>query len=254
MRIIIVDDEKASAEDIQRLLKKNFPAFTLVDTYNKLDEGVKGILEHQPDLIFLDVELDKTQTGFDLLEKINPRTFEVIFMTGHNKYAVRAFQYSALHYLQKPVDEGLFIQAVNRAIETKQTKEFTQRIDVMLNSMRQAQPVPQKIMVSNLKSDGWLCLDVSDILRVDSDGKDMVKITYREEGEYLFTGLSKSIGEVEKMLQGHDFIRVHESHLVNPAHIKLFKRHSQVVVMADKKEVEVSRRNVNLLMEKIRKL
>jgi len=253
MKVIIIDDEIAPTIETSKLLAKFFPTFAISGVYHKVAEAVVGINEHHPDLIFLDVELDKGQTGFDLLEKISSRTFEVIFVTAYNKFAARAFQYSALHYLQKPIDETLFVQAVTRAVETKNTKEFAKRFDIMLNTVRQ-NTVPQKIMVANLKSDGWICLDVSQILRVDSDGKDMVKITYIEEGNYLFTGLSKSIGEVEKMLEGHNFIRVHESHLVNPNHIKLYKRHSQVLVMSDKKEVEVSRRNVGLLQEKLKKL
>src|SRR5438445_7798526 len=99
MKIIIVDDQKAGAEDVQRMLSKHFPQFEVCGIFNKLNEAVAGINKYQPELIFLDVELDEDQTGFDLLEKITPRFFEVIFITAYNKFAARAFQYSALHYL-----------------------------------------------------------------------------------------------------------------------------------------------------------
>lgn len=253
MKVAIVDDEKSPAQEIQKLLIKNFPTFEITGIYHKLNDAVKGIKALPPDLLFLDVELDKQQTGFDLLEQINPRQFEVVFVTAYNKFAARAFQYSALHYIQKPIDEALFLIAINKAIETRRIKDFAKRFDTMLGSIRQ-ESIPQKIMVTNLKSDGWICLDVAQILRVDSDGKEVVKITYEENGEYSYTGLSKSVGEVEKMLEGHGFIRIHESHLVNPHHIKMYKRNEQMVVMSDKKEVQISRRNVSLLLEKLKKL
>jgi two-component system LytT family response regulator len=253
MKIIIVDDEQACATEVQKMVVKYFPQFEICGVYNKIKEATEGIINHQPDLVFLDVELNQGKTGFDLLERITPRLFEVIFITAYDKFAARAFQYSALHYIQKPIDELLFSQAVNKAIETKNMKDFAKRFDVLLNSVRSGHLMPQKIMIPNIKSDGWLYLDVNQIVRIDSDGRQIVKVTYMEKDKYLYTGIGKYIGEVERMFEGHDFIRVHESHLVNINHIKSYKRDQRILVMSDEKEIEVSRRNVNLLMDKLKK-
>lgn len=254
MKIIIVDDEKTSAAEVNRILTKYFPQFSVAGIYHTMEDGVEGIKNEQPDLVLLDVQLDNRRTGFDLLERIKERKFEVIFITAYNKFAARAFQYSALHYIQKPIDETLFQQAVNRAIETMKMKNFSQRLDLLLNDVRSEHTTPQKIMVPNLKADGWVCLDVNQIVRVSTDSKQVVRVIYEEKGNYLFTGVRKYIGEIEKMLEGGDFIRIHESHIVNIRHIKSYSRSKMKLVMSDDMEVEISRRSQSLLMEKIKKM
>ena len=112
LQAIIVDNERLSVEMLQQALEQYCPDVSLKATLSNVDDAINGIREHQPDIVFLDVELDGGTTGFDVLEKIPDRKFEVIFVTAYEKYAVRAFHFSATHYLEKPVDGALLREAI----------------------------------------------------------------------------------------------------------------------------------------------
>src|SRR4026209_311395 len=101
----IVDNELTFAESLKKLISKNCPEVVVSGIWTNVDDAVRGIREHQPEIVFLDVELDEGTSGFEVLEKIHEMNFEVIFVTAFNKYAARAFRFSAVDFLEKPVDE-----------------------------------------------------------------------------------------------------------------------------------------------------
>src|SRR5437667_12650297 len=104
MEAVIVDNELSSISLIQEDIAKYCPEVTITGTFTNVPAAVRGINSLKPDVVFLDIELDDDTTGFDVLEEIPDRTFEVIFVTAYNKYAVRAFHFAATHFLEKPID------------------------------------------------------------------------------------------------------------------------------------------------------
>src|SRR5437868_4753636 len=136
LRAVIIDNELTFAESFRNLITKNCPEIVVSGIFTNVDDAVKGIREQQPEIVFLDVELNNSTTGFDVLEKIHEPNFEAIFVTAFNKYAVRAFRFSAVDFLEKPVDEALLREAVGRVKKKRSADEFKTQLQVLTENFR----------------------------------------------------------------------------------------------------------------------
>lgn len=114
MKAIIIDDELSGREVLKKLIEKNCPEVTIMHTLNSIETGLVAIKEDKPDLVFLDIQMPNG-SGFDLLNKLKKIDFEIIFVTAHDNYAIKAFKYSAVDYLLKPIRVAELIAAVNKA-------------------------------------------------------------------------------------------------------------------------------------------
>lgn len=247
LKAIIIDDEAHCINRLEELLKEYCGEIIhLAGSYQSVNEGITGILKLQPDLVFLDVQMND-KSGFDLLKELREINFEIIFTTAYEKYAVQAFKFSAIDYLLKPVDADDLISAINKVNKKISGTEISEKINTLFHNLKNNQ-ASQKISIPTL--DGLIFLDINDIIRCQSQInysiiflKDKQKIT-----------VAKTLKEFEELLSDYNFYRVHNSHLINLAYIKKYnKGKGGSISMTDHSEVEVSSRRKEGLLKRLLK-
>jgi len=243
MKAIIIDDEKNQRNVIHQILKKYCPDISVVGEVANIDNAFSLIKTHYPDLIFLDVEMPHG-SGFDLLTKFDKIPFEVIFVTGFGQYAVKAFEFNALHFIQKPIDDRVIMQAVARARVRMQEKTRANYYDVVLENLRQ--PMNPENQIAIPLAEGFEFIKVKDIVRCKSDAGST--FIYLSNKKRIFS--SKNLKEYQKLLADYNFYRIHNSHLVNMSHIKKYlKQDGGAVIMSDNSEIPISRRRKDTFLE-----
>lgn len=251
IRAIGIDDEPHCLARLASVLADHCPTTVqLVGTAQSVEEGILAIQEHQPTLIFLDVQIHD-KTGFDLLKRLqqtdyNKPTFEVIFTTAFERYAVQAFRFSAVDYLLKPIDPDDLIQAVSKLEKRVQTTDLSDRLDALLHNIHATQHTPKRIGVPVEK--GLVFLQVSDIVRCQSNGN-YTTIFLKDRQKLV---VAKTLKEFEELLTDSNFFRIHNSHLINLAYLKSYnKGKGGSVIMIDNSEIEVSTRRKDDFLKKV---
>lgn len=245
MRVIIVDDENTSSEVLERLIKHYTPSLEIIAICNKPTEAIDCILQKKPDLVFLDIEMPG-MTGFDLLQKTQPNFFNIIFTTAHSQYGIKAIQFSALDYLLKPIDVDELVKAVHRAQELKNDNNILERIKILMENLQHMQNNNPFNRIALPTLDGLKLVFTSDIVRCMSSNN--YTHVYLNTGEKII--ISKTLKDVENIFTDYDFLRIHNSHLVNKNYIKKFiKTDQNTIIMSDGTEVEVSRRKKDELLK-----
>jgi len=214
---IIVDDEPAVRNTISALLRENFPDITVGAMAGSIGEGYEAVTEHNPDILFLDIELPDG-LGFELLKKLSPVHFRTIFITGHQEYALDAIKVSALDYILKPIDSDELIAAINKA-RTIINHEEEQLKLIALGENLQGKKILKRIILRT--ADALQLISVGDIIRAEADSN--YTHFYLTGGKHII--VSRTIKEYEAMLSGSGMIRVHQSHVVNLIYIDKFFRH-----------------------------
>lgn len=244
IKAIIIDDELHCINRLKLLLNDLNDVIELCGSFQSVDDGLQAIKQIKPQLIFLDVEIDK-ETGFDLLKRFPSINFEVIFTTAHNKYAVEAFKFSAIDYLLKPVDENDLAKAIHKLQEKISTKESIKKFENLLFNLNAAN-TSKKICVPVVN--GFEFISLNNIIRCESD---VNYTTLFMKNNHKLT-VSKTLKEFEEMLHDYNFYRVHNSHLINIDHIKSYnKRDGGIVIMDDGSEVEVSVRRKDSFLKRL---
>lgn len=236
-KTMIVDDEPAQLESLTGMLGR-FPSYELVASCSSVPEALRVLAEQQPDLLLLDVMLPP-DTGFDLLEKLQERSFEVIFTTSHADFAIRALREAAVDYLLKPVGEDVLRDALFRFEQRFREKEKSElrRLDILLNNLQQLDKGQRTLALPT--NFGFHCLRVDEILRCESDGN--YTTVYALEGKPIL--ICRTMKEFEDLLVDHtQFFRIHRSHIINMRFVKDILKNDGLVRMRDGKELEISRR------------
>jgi len=235
-KTIIVDDEKGCRDSLEYLLKEfpNIEIIAIVDSIALAQEAIKNL---QPQLVFLDIEMPGG-TGFELLEKINPINFDIIFTTAYDQYAIKAIKYSALDYLLKPVDASELKEAINRFSSKKHDQDLiNNQFKTLLNNIG-GETSHQKIAIPD--GEGISFIKITDITHFKSDGSYTYLYSLNNNKPIL---ISKPIGDYQEMLENEPFIRIHRSHLINIQHVeKYIKGDGGYAIMSDGTKIEVSRR------------
>ncbi len=242
--ILIVDDEMQSRTLIRKMLTGIHSGLTISEA-DSVNDALKKIGQSPPDIVFLDVQM-RGETGFDLLDKVSSPGFAVIFTTAHSEFALKAFRYSAMDYLMKPLDEGEFRLAVEKAFETMEVRKKTspQQIQFFQQQLKSPAVIPEKITIPTVE--GILFVTISDILYCHA---------LNNYTEFYLSGTQKitssyTLGYYTEWLTAHGFFRVHRSYLVNLAHIKMYKRgDGGTIIMNDGEEIEVSRNNKGAFLQ-----
>lgn len=245
IRAIIVDDELGARESLSKMIEKNCKQIEIVAKADSMKTAYEAITEHQPDLVFLDIEMPKGN-AFDLLEKFKEINFNIIFTTAYDHYAIKAIKFSAVDYILKPIDPEELVNAVKR-LESKlgQKETLNNQFKTLLSNVR---PENKLKKVGIPDGDGLIFINLSDIIRCDSDGNYTFFIL--TNGKKIIA--SRTLGEYEQMFSDDNFFRVHRSHLINLEHVKKYiKGEGGYVVLSDNSQVEVSRRNKNDFLEKL---
>lgn len=248
IKAVIIDDEPAMQEVSSLLLSEYFPDIEQVGIANSIKSGVNLILEQNPDLVLLDIELTDGNS-FQILQKLKPYNFKVVFITGHNSYAIKAIKFSALDYILKPVNEVEFQQAIQRAVEQIHTNTGSAlQTDVLMDSYKK-ETQSKKLVLKTAES--LHIIDISDILFCQSDNS--YTTFYLIGGENII--VSKSIKEYTELLIEYGFFRPHQSYLVNLNHVnKIDKSDGGFIIMKNKREIPVSTRQKKHLIKLLEEL
>ena len=235
MKALIIDDEKKARHLIRILLTENCPEITSIDEAEDLEMGVQMIKEQQPDIVFLDIEMPK-YTGLQILEFFEPNevTFEIVFVTAYNEYAVEAFKLTATDYLLKPVDKKELIHAVYKA--KKQIEKSTASNKIQEIKFFFEQLALNKIALEIPK--GILFVSHEDILFFEADGMYTNVFIKGKEPQLI----CKPIKHFAMQLEGKSvFYKPHRSYLVNLKHLKeLSKNNGFYLIMENNKRIPLS--------------
>ncbi len=229
LRTIIVEDEANSRDILRNYVQKYCPDVEVLGEAANIEEGLKLISSLEPDMIFLDVEMP-FGNAFDLLDQVPDRTFETVFVTAYNQYAMDALNNHAAYYLMKPINIDELIKAVDYVKEIKDKEEAL--ADRVLKP--RVHKVDGKITLP--QQDGFQVLNVSEILYCQAD--DNYTEIYLENKKLL---VSKTLKYFEDTLADFPFARIHKSYLVNVNEVvKYRKGKGGSVVISNGKELLVS--------------
>lgn len=246
IKAVLVDDEKNNRIALHKLIEKFCPQVTVIAECDSVDSTINTIESQSADVVFLDVEMPG-KNGFDLLAHYNYHCpFDVIFTTAYSQYAVKAIQFSALDYLLKPVDPEDLVRAVHK-LSIKKSEEIKNKQYELLEQRINNKDLSKKhLAISTLEGIYFATLD--EIIHVDADSS-YTKI-YITTGEKIMS--SKPLKYFEELLEDYDFVRVHQSHIINLKHIRRYVRgDGGQVIMMNGTEIEVSRRKKDDLLAKI---
>lgn len=229
LQAIIVEDEANSREILRNYLEKYCKNVTLLGEASTIKEGLQLINDKQPDIVFLDVEMP-FGNAFDLLDALPERTFETVFVTAYNQYAMDALNSHAAYYLMKPINIDELVKAVAYVAEVKE------RENALEGRILQPQVKKAEGKITLPQQDGFQVLEVSDIYFCKAD--DNYTEIYLEERKIL---VSKTLKYFEQALSDFPFARIHKSYLVNVNEIRKYKKgKGGSVVLSNGKELSVS--------------
>ena len=228
LKTIIVEDEQISREILKNYVGKYCPSIELMGEASNIEEAYELIQKHELDLVFLDVEMP-FGNGFDLLEKVENKTFETIFVTAYDHYAIEALNNQATYYLLKPISIDELIKSVNLVLEIKEKEEQLQNKVLTPHST-----VKGKITIP--LQDGFEVVNVEEIIFCKADDN-YTEIHFENSKKVV----SKTLKHFEEVLREYPFARIHKSYLVNINHITKYKKgKGGSVELINGKEVLVS--------------
>ena len=234
LRAIIVDDEYHSREALKNMLTEYCPEVEVVGLASKVDEGLSLLKSQKPDLVFLDIEMPN-ESGFDLLTRASILNFEVIFTTAFRHYALKAFKFSAIDYLLKPIDPEELQIAVDKVIKKRRDAWNNRKLENFLNNIHNKNVKQHSITLST--SEGYEFINVSQIIYCEANGA-YTKFLLKERKPLI---VSKHLKEYENLLSDHYFMRVHQSYLINLSEVEKYLRSDGgFIVMKNGDKVSIS--------------
>lgn len=244
---ILIDDDINLRNGMKGLLQLYAPQINIIGEADSVVSGVEAIESLKPQVVFLDIQLNDG-TGFDILEKItalNGTTkTHIVFITAHEQYAIKAFRFSALDFLLKPVDPDELQKVIQKIKAEIEKNDSSSHIDLLLENIRKKVDNFKRIALST--SDGIHLFDVSDIIRCESEDN-YTKFFIKNSKPIL---ISKTLKEYEELLTEHGFERIHQSHLINLNYLKSYiKKDGGYIVMADDSHLPISQRKKERLQE-----
>jgi two-component system LytT family response regulator len=249
LKILIVEDETRGRSVLKAMLILISPNFIVEEAAN-VDDAVKIIERFNPDLVLLDIEMPY-KNGFDLLAELPSRTFDVIFTTAYNSYAIRAIKFSAMDYLLKPIDAEELELAIDKTTQKRKLNEnfANSQINNLLENLKIINK--QKFKLSLPTFQGNLFISVDEIIRCESDAN-YTRFFLNNDNKSVL--VSKTLKDYEDLLTEYGFCRVHNSFMINLKFIKKYiKGEGGIAVMVDGAEVEISRRRKEIFLKSIEK-
>ena len=243
IRCVLVDDESNSLEMMEWLLKTYCPQVQIEAMCNSAEAGIEAINRYKPDVVFLDIEMPH-MNGFDMLEQFDKLTFDVVFCTAYDQFAIKAFKYSALNYLLKPVDPDDLKETIRR-LEDRKVTPSREQLELLMQGIKNSQrPTVGRIALTT--GEGLLFVTTADILYCMADSN-YTSVVLKGGKKIL---VSKVLKDIDEALSGPDFYRIHNSYLINLNHISKYVRgDGGYVVMQDGVTVSISRSRRQEFME-----
>jgi two-component system LytT family response regulator len=244
IKAIIIDDEPYACQALATLLERHCPEVALAGICQDARQAPALAAEIKPQLIFLDVEMPH-MNGFELLEKLDTASCDIIFTTSYDQYAIRAIRFSALDYLLKPVDVEELKSAVRRS-GGRSTSSLPQQLDILLTKLQQ--PVAASKHIALPTMEGLQIVPVHTIIYCSSNSNYTI-LSLQDKQKLI---ISRTLKEVEEMLEEHRFLRVHHSHLVNLDEVKKYIRgEGGSLLMSDGATIDVSRSKKEILLKNL---
>ncbi len=243
LQAIIIDDEAISRETLRTYLDRYCPRVEVLAEADGVEAGLREIKAHQPDLIFLDVEMPYGN-AFDLLEQVEEINFETIFVTAYSQYALKALNLSAAYYLLKPVDVDELISAVDRVAENIEKNNQAFHTKILVENLKNLQQQSHKVVLPVLE--GFEVVRMKDILRCQANGN--FTDVFLTQGKKKM--ICRPLKHFEEILGESGFMRVHRTHLINLEYVVGYIRgKAGQVRMEDGTEIQVSTSYKKVLME-----
>ena len=234
LRAIVIDDIENIRKKNIAIIKSSCPNISIVGQADSVESGVQLIQQLSPDIVFLDVEMPDG-TGFDLLQKLKPIRFKVIFITGYEDFAIRAFRFSAIDYLLKPLNSNELVEAVKKA-EASLGNEV---VEMKLNNLFANLERPKNLQKLILKTaDKIYSVNIQDVIHCESD-KNYTTFNFINAPKLV---VSTNLKEYETLLAPYNFFRTHQSHLINMAFFDHFIKSDggNTIVMKNKQTVPLA--------------
>jgi two-component system LytT family response regulator len=217
MKALIIDNEINMRIALRKLLEAYCTDVTEIAEATGVKSGLEHIHSFHPDIVLLDVEMDDG-TGFDLIQQLHQPNFQLIFVTAHDKYAIKAFQFSAIDYLLKPVDPDALQISIQKAVDQIKRSDLTAQIDFLLKQLHDTNEIGKRIVLKDI--DNIYFLKLTDIFFCEAEGT-YTRFFINDKSPVL---VSKNLKEYEAILEPLGFIRTHHSYLVNPNKISMFDK------------------------------
>lgn len=241
IKTIIVDDEPGSRELLREVMLRYTPQLKLIGEADRTKTAISLIQDQEPDLVILDVELGDGN-AFDVLEAFPQPAFRIVFVTGYDQYAIRAFRYTAVDYLLKPLQIAEFVSAVEKVQDSLLPN--LEQLNMLREISKGERTRPRQIVVSHHK--GYSFLELQDVVKLEASGSYV--FFYMANGSKILA--SHNLGYYEDILPESDFFRAHKSVIVNLAKVKEYELgRGGVLVLHDESRVEVAQRRKPLLLE-----
>lgn len=242
LRTVVVDDEKLSREVLCNYLNEYCPDIEIVATASSVKFAYRAIKKFNPDFIFLDIEMADGK-GFDLLSMFDKLDFKVIFVTAYSEYAVKAFRFSAVDYLLKPLKIDELKDAVERIRSMDHKKADSGILTALLNNLKVGSTMMPTLVIPHLK--GFEVLKIPEIIMCQAEG--YCTNFYLTDDRKVTS--SKNLKHFNCLLEDNNFIRVHHSYLINVAHVCSYTRQGEIMLtgglkasLGDAYKIEFARR------------
>lgn len=243
IKTLLLDDDLPILLLLENLLKKQFPTIEVIGKAQSVKQGIELIDSLKPDLIFLDIEFPDGD-GFKILDSVSYSNFETIFISSHDQFAMKAFEYSALHYLKKPIDPNEVSEALCRLDTNEQDELELSKINNIKDGLINKEP---KLIIPT--TEGLDLIKIKDIKRCEAS--DVYTIFHMVDGKKYMA--SKSLNNYEKLLNDINFFRIHSKHLINLQYIvQYIKGKGGYVVLEQGDELEVSVRKKMDFMNRLK--
>jgi two-component system, LytTR family, response regulator len=241
MKAILVDDEAHCTESLDILLRTYCSEVEVIGKYNRPEVALEALNTASFDVLFLDIEMP-VYNGFDLLNRVKNKDFDVVFTTAYDQFAVKAFRYSAFDYLLKPIDANELKDCILKLSDKMRQNDLDSQLVLLRSLLSGERRAPQKMALPTTQ--GLEYVELSKIVRCESDSN----YTRIYQGDTNPTLICRTLKEVEELLEGTNFARIHHSHLINLDHLRKYVRSDGgYVVMSDGSEITVSRSRKDVL-------
>jgi two-component system, LytTR family, response regulator len=241
LKAIIIDDEPDCVRLLALQIKEHCPNVQILAQHTSSEEGLHALRSMEPDVVFLDIEMPQ-MNGFALLEQLDDISFSIIFVTAYNEFALKAFRFSALDYLLKPLDSRELQEAVQKA--EKRQRVDSRQIDLLKLQLQGGQH-PQKIAVPG--QSGVVFVELKELVVCEAESN-YTKLQLSTGKTHL---LSKTLRDVQQVLEERNFLRVHRQFLINLDHIKMYhKGDNAYLLMTGDITVPVAKNQKERLVQK----
>lgn len=224
-KVLIIDDENRTRDFVKKMIDSFQLDLEVFTDGENVETGIEAINRIQPDIVFLDIQMPDG-TGFDVLNSLETKKFEVIFITAYQEYAIKAIKFSALDYILKPIDAEELHSAILTAIDSVDFKKEDLQYEALENNI---QPGNRRKLVLKTQECVYI-VDLMEIIRCEADKN--YTFFFLNSGKKIL--VSRTLKDFETMLNGYGFFRIQQSHLINLDYLDRYDKHQGgAIIMKD---------------------